>query len=127
MASAMRERGRPDAAATIVDDLTGWIDGEPVTPTSASGAPETEDDDVDGERSSAALEPVGAHDPALALARALSDRAANAPLGASSYRPRPVVDFREGRTLRMSRPAVSQIPRLVVEPYLAPARVVLSS
>jgi UDP-N-acetylglucosamine--N-acetylmuramyl-(pentapeptide) pyrophosphoryl-undecaprenol N-acetylglucosamine transferase len=127
MASAMRERGRPDAAATIVDDLTGWIDGEPVTPTSASGAPDAEDEDDAGERSAAVIDPSEALEPALALARTLADRAITAPVGASGYRPRPVVEFREGRAMRLSRPGVSKIPRLVVEPYLAPLRAGLPS
>ena len=127
MASAMRERGRPDAAATIVDDLSAWVDGEPVTPTSPSGSPDAADDDDGEERSSAtALDPVESIEPAMALVNALADRAARPPVSAA-YRPRPVVDLRDGRTLRLSRPAVSTIPRLVVEPYLAPARVGLPS
>lgn len=113
MASAMRERGRPDAAATIVDDLTSWIDGEPVSRASAGGgaterAPEDEDSDGPDPTSSAP-EPLSA--PGAPLARkTLQDMP----------RARPAVDFREGRSLRLGGPSRAHPPRLVVEPF-APA------
>ena len=72
--------------------------------------------------------PGGPVHPAYApLASVVEERAAFAPVGTTSYRPRPVVDFRGGRTLRMDRPAISKIPRLLVEPYVPPARLVTSN
>jgi len=116
MSLAMRSRGRPDAAATIVDDLVAWLGGETATPArdsarhGATEASSVDDDDDDPDV-----------DPATgALANVVAERAVLAPLGASNYRPRPVVDFRGGRALRMDRPAVTKIPRLLVEPYVAP-------
>ncbi len=122
MSAAMRERGRPDAAASIVDDLVAWIDGESVTPVRGGESPEiaaaddtTEDDDGD-----ATLTPIAA------LARALAARGDEAPR-VSGYRARPVVDFRRGRELRMDRPTTTKIPRLVIEPFVAPLRVSLAN
>lgn len=47
MADAARRRGRPDAAAAVVDDLFGWL-GVPTdaAPTSGGDDPVDEDDDV---------------------------------------------------------------------------------
>ncbi|MBN8613053.1 MAG: undecaprenyldiphospho-muramoylpentapeptide beta-N-acetylglucosaminyltransferase [Deltaproteobacteria bacterium] len=122
MSAAMRSRGRPDAAASIVDDLVAWIDGEPVTPLRGGQSPESaalddarEDDDGD-----ATLTPTAA------IARAIGARAEQAP-SVSGYRARPVVDFRRGRELRMDRPATTKIPRLVIEPYVAPLRASLAN
>lgn len=114
MAARARERGRPDAAATIVDDLVAWLDGEPASEPHA-GEPGTrpdEDDSDDGELSSAP--------PALVAAPIA--RAAVA--GASGYPTRAVVDFRRGRSLRASRSA-PPVPRLLVEPYAAEGRVLV--
>jgi len=59
MADAARRRGRPDAAAAIVDDLLGWL-GVPT-----QGAPETHDDPP-----AAGDEPVGAQPTAASAAPA---------------------------------------------------------
>lgn len=123
MAVAMRERGRPDAAATIVDDLVAWIDGEPLTPvhtsspTTLAADEEAPAEDDDGDASL---------DPTSALARVLAERSLRAP-ATRGYRARPVVDFRQGRELRMDRPLTPKIPRLVVEPFIAPVRSALTN
>ncbi|GAB4204965.1 MAG: undecaprenyldiphospho-muramoylpentapeptide beta-N-acetylglucosaminyltransferase [Sandaracinaceae bacterium] len=104
MAARARERGRPDAAATIVDDLLAWIDGEPATEPHAGGATSADEDSSED----VALAPIA---PTLVA-------------GASSYAPsRPVVDFRRGRALSVSRsPAARPVPRLLVEPHPMAAR-----
>lgn len=104
MSARARERGRPEAAATIVDDLLAWLGGEPSAEAHAGSG--GEDDDT-------APEDV-----------ALAPAAAPLVAGASSYAPaRPVVDFRRGRNLRVtSAPAARAVPRLLVEPYPAASR-----
>lgn len=64
--------------------------------------------------------------PTAAIARALTTQAEHAP-HVSGYRARPVVDFRRGREIRLDRPTGTKIPRLVIEPYVAPLRVSLTN
>lgn len=116
MAAAMRERGRPDAAASIVDDLGTWLDGEPLAPThdtrrpapaaNTRGHDEGHDEDDDGDLSR------------LSFARGNAARSVSDVLRPSRHG---VVDFREGRSLRMGR-AGQAAPRLVIEPYTPPPR-----
>ncbi len=111
MASAMRERGRPDAAAAIVDDLLLWVDGEPLT-SSATDEREALDDEDDR------LE--------LRAAQALGSgsRSEARPRGAREAHP--LVDFREGRALKASRVA-RDVPRLVVEPFVSKRPIALAN
>lgn len=112
MAEAMRGRGRPDAAAAIVDDLLAWIDGE--APLEASRSTD-EFPPVVEEREGDT--PASDDDPGIRSAARTSgiERVAH-----------PSIDFREGRALRMAR-ARASVPRLVVEPVITRRPLALSN
>jgi UDP-N-acetylglucosamine--N-acetylmuramyl-(pentapeptide) pyrophosphoryl-undecaprenol N-acetylglucosamine transferase len=107
MSDAARRRGRPDAAASIVDDMEGWLDASASQGASTPGegkrevghpsAVENTVDVADDDSRSAPLLDVGEA------------------LQASATSPFGRVDFQSGRRMRMTR----SVPALRVVPFEA--------